>query len=815
MSEDPASFSLAKLVKLANLVGIPEDRVDQVNSREELIQLVTDAKSRQVDTTSSSGYLSAEEFLGDVNFSNAQSKNNNNNNINMASTTVVSQHSTMSRLPLSKDWFNLSPDQLLQVAQDSNHQEINKYAMNHDSWDLFNTHHLGKDNHMTPAVNAPYVHGGGFPELEDNPSDAEDVQGDNKADFHGNEVMNGATQIKGHEGDTHNRGVPSVDRMPTWIARSLEESKSHNPFSLFTPPVLPPSHLSNTPLSPQADISPSIRSPSHHHHLKHDFDDERIILSPTGLPSTSTSQSDRLSSLNPLTSLSKPLPSGGGSTIVSSITTVSTDTSDHFLYNEPRHPDDRNTSMSSTSTIITPPNIARHSDHASSTSASQSLSLPTTVVDTHRSQSVISPPSSCPVINMHIHTSHPSHSFLRLNDSKTNNNSNITNPCMRPPHQSPSLRIAHSHAEGITMTRSTNDTSSGGINFTDSKNSRKANGLTFQNPQSLKSSTPVEAISANSDSGPISLTTRLSNPTNPVTTQINMKENNNKQAKLGIVNKAIPQVNSQPERNKSDENRYYETPFQGFLHALTKRRTEITQSNKVEKRKRREKLHSRQGRGNHEMNSVGISKENRVDNKQDSDAEDDEEEETREEDDMSRGLSLLDQPSLLDDDSIFSSTIGSLGGRTISESSSGSHISNQSDVAINGTTTSGAPEADSISAPHESNAKLFKSNAGNTHDNQSESWSNSGSSPSLSSEYETRPQSDFNERFQSLMELAETTDAQTRKKYEALAQLSIDFVETAKTYTRLIIDEMHLPSQAKSVQPVCNTNMQHTSCFTF
>jgi hypothetical protein len=60
----------------------------------------------------------------------------------------------------------------------------------------------------------------------------------------------------------------------------------------------------------------------------------------------------------------------------------------------------------------------------------------------------------------------------------------------------------------------------------------------------------------------------------------------------------------------------------------------------------------------------------------------------------------------------------------------------------------------------------------------------------------------WSDRFQSLMELAESSTAHTTVKYRALAALAVDFVECAKTYGRIIISEMFLPPSRRSIHPI-------------
>jgi hypothetical protein len=56
-------------------------------------------------------------------------------------------------------------------------------------------------------------------------------------------------------------------------------------------------------------------------------------------------------------------------------------------------------------------------------------------------------------------------------------------------------------------------------------------------------------------------------------------------------------------------------------------------------------------------------------------------------------------------------------------------------------------------------------------------------------------------RFQSTLELAEDNDDAIAHKYQSLSQLSVDFLETVKTYSRLIISEQFLSVHRMTIRP--------------
>lgn len=59
---------------------------------------------------------------------------------------------------------------------------------------------------------------------------------------------------------------------------------------------------------------------------------------------------------------------------------------------------------------------------------------------------------------------------------------------------------------------------------------------------------------------------------------------------------------------------------------------------------------------------------------------------------------------------------------------------------------------------------------------------------------------DWNESFQSILELPESTPEQTNRKYESLAKLSVDFVDVCKVYGKVIISELFLPDELRSIK---------------
>jgi hypothetical protein len=67
---------------------------------------------------------------------------------------------------------------------------------------------------------------------------------------------------------------------------------------------------------------------------------------------------------------------------------------------------------------------------------------------------------------------------------------------------------------------------------------------------------------------------------------------------------------------------------------------------------------------------------------------------------------------------------------------------------------------------------------------------------------EWREEYRWNEVFQQLVELPEDDDMAVLDKYTKLAMLSVDFVETAQTYGKLIIEEHLLPEHLKTIRPL-------------
>jgi hypothetical protein len=61
---------------------------------------------------------------------------------------------------------------------------------------------------------------------------------------------------------------------------------------------------------------------------------------------------------------------------------------------------------------------------------------------------------------------------------------------------------------------------------------------------------------------------------------------------------------------------------------------------------------------------------------------------------------------------------------------------------------------------------------------------------------------DWNSRFQSILEMPETTTAKANDKYRCLAALAIDFVNTAQTFGKMIISEHLLSDDRKTIAPV-------------
>lgn len=59
--------------------------------------------------------------------------------------------------------------------------------------------------------------------------------------------------------------------------------------------------------------------------------------------------------------------------------------------------------------------------------------------------------------------------------------------------------------------------------------------------------------------------------------------------------------------------------------------------------------------------------------------------------------------------------------------------------------------------------------------------------------------SGWNNRFQTILESAERTQNEAFEKYHALARVAVDFVEAAKTYGRVIISELFLPPDQRSI----------------
>ena len=63
------------------------------------------------------------------------------------------------------------------------------------------------------------------------------------------------------------------------------------------------------------------------------------------------------------------------------------------------------------------------------------------------------------------------------------------------------------------------------------------------------------------------------------------------------------------------------------------------------------------------------------------------------------------------------------------------------------------------------------------------------------------PNLSWNSRFQTALELPETTESSTLTKYAALSALSSDFLSLARTYGRTIISEYFLPRHQQTIQP--------------
>lgn len=60
---------------------------------------------------------------------------------------------------------------------------------------------------------------------------------------------------------------------------------------------------------------------------------------------------------------------------------------------------------------------------------------------------------------------------------------------------------------------------------------------------------------------------------------------------------------------------------------------------------------------------------------------------------------------------------------------------------------------------------------------------------------------DWNDRFQSILEMSEDSGEEVFIKYKAMAKLSRDFVQLAKMYGRIIISEHRLPDSEKTIKP--------------
>ena len=65
-----------------------------------------------------------------------------------------------------------------------------------------------------------------------------------------------------------------------------------------------------------------------------------------------------------------------------------------------------------------------------------------------------------------------------------------------------------------------------------------------------------------------------------------------------------------------------------------------------------------------------------------------------------------------------------------------------------------------------------------------------------------RSNSSWNYLFQTSLDLPETTSEEVIMKYSKLNQLSVDFIERAKTYGRTIISEYFLPFDQQTIKPV-------------
>jgi hypothetical protein len=62
----------------------------------------------------------------------------------------------------------------------------------------------------------------------------------------------------------------------------------------------------------------------------------------------------------------------------------------------------------------------------------------------------------------------------------------------------------------------------------------------------------------------------------------------------------------------------------------------------------------------------------------------------------------------------------------------------------------------------------------------------------------------WNERFQSALELSEENEGQSMYKYALLEQLSVDFLNAARTYGKLIISEQFLSEDQRTIRALAN-----------
>eukprot|EP01130_Rhizamoeba_saxonica_P007288 TRINITY_DN2942_c0_g1_i7.p1 TRINITY_DN2942_c0_g1~~TRINITY_DN2942_c0_g1_i7.p1 ORF type:complete len:1220 (-),score=212.02 TRINITY_DN2942_c0_g1_i7:96-3755(-) len=60
---------------------------------------------------------------------------------------------------------------------------------------------------------------------------------------------------------------------------------------------------------------------------------------------------------------------------------------------------------------------------------------------------------------------------------------------------------------------------------------------------------------------------------------------------------------------------------------------------------------------------------------------------------------------------------------------------------------------------------------------------------------------DWNQRFQDILELPQTTTDEVLSRYERLRSLGNDFIHTAKTFGKIIIEEIFVPNEEKTIRP--------------